>query len=358
MKTYPVKAEYENKIRNWYKISHGRIFVISGYAGTGKTSLARSIPSVLGISPSRVAFLAPTGKAALLMQGGRTIHSYLYHAHRDKESGEVTFIRKEQEDFTEELLIVDEISMVSDELLEDLKSARIPIIGLGDSAQLPPVNGANTLLDHADIYLTEVFRNDGGILSLATDIRNGEKLKLKYNDVKTISRQIYEDLSLVDDDTIVICKFNKTRRKINLAYRELKYKTELILVPGEKLIVTKNNSSTKLMNGSIITVDEIIAVEKNSRKIQVMVIDDTGERFSIRIDASVLLGQDSLSHTAYKDDGLLHEVDYAYAITCHKAQGSEFKKVFIVNEGKFIENHQAWFYTAVTRAREQIRIYN
>lgn len=356
MVKYDIKTEYAEKIKNWYVYDSRRLFIISGYAGCGKTTLARSIPDLLKLY--RVAFLAPTGKASLLVENGKTIHSYLYNAVRDNLTEEIKFYPRDKRDFNDDLLIIDEISMVSDDIMDDLKSLDIPIIGLGDSAQLPPVSGENTILENPDIFLTEVFRNDGGILALATDVRMGNKVGYKYNDVKFISRKFISDINLLDDNSIVICKFNKTRRKINMLYRTEVMKTRVMLVEGEKLIITRNNAGSGLMNGSLVTVKGISYFLLDNRMAEVLIENDSGIKFTIRIDISQLLDEPSLDYIHYRNDNMLHEVDYAYAITCHKAQGSEFDRVFIINEGRNFDNHQAWFYTAVTRAKKEVRIYN
>lgn len=352
---FEIKDEHKVKILNWYNRHRKRLFIISGYAGCGKTTLAKLIPNLLDLADETM-FLAPTGKAAeVIGLKARTIHSYLYDAVVDPETNEITFLKKEAGSLEEELLIVDEISMVPDEILNDLRELNIPIIGLGDPAQLPPVNGKNSVLSAPDIFLTEVFRNDGGILALATDIRNKVKIRSwKYNDVELRLGSIDQDLKDIEIDSAIIVKFNKTRTHINRLYRKEVLGFTSIIQNGEKLIVTKNNSMTRLNNGSIVTVEEIekIYVDELMAKVRVRTSDD--QEMSIVINLDTLMNRD----VRKLNNKMIHEVDYAYAITCHKAQGSEYKKVYIINEGKFMEGHSAWFYTAVTRAKEKVIIYN
>lgn len=357
MNKHEMKDEHFQLIDQWWKEDNRRIFIISGYAGTGKTTLARQIPDKINVR--NVAFLAPTGKAALLMDGGRTIHSYLYNPVRNPETHEVEFVRKDPRTFSEQLLIIDEVSMVSDELMDDLRSINIPMVGLGDSAQLPPVNGDNTLLNNADIFLTEIHRSDDGIVNLATDIRQGNRLKTKYDGVKFTVKKFMDDIGEVDKDAIIICKFNNTRRAINRAYREFHIPDHrFVITEGEKLVISKNNSSSGLMNGSIVVITEILGVLPKERMAIINVMNDSGDILRIRLDVSLLLGQPVLPYYVYKKHEDLHEAEYAYAITCHKSQGSEFERVYVVNEGRRFPDHQSWLYTAVTRAKKEVRIYN
>lgn len=353
-KKFQIEEKYIDQILLWWVVDKDkRIFILTGYAGCGKTTLARSIPELLDLY--NVVFLAPTGKAANVMSGdARTIHSYLYHTEVIEETGEFFFHKKEPEEFEEDLLIVDEISMVSDELLADLIATGIPIIGLGDPAQLPPVNGSNTILNNPDIFLTHVWRNDGGILDLATDIRNGKRISWsKYENVQRSFKHISVNYDLVDDESIIICKFNKTRRQINKQFRELVRGYELLIQKGEKLIITKNNKQTNLMNGSIVIVEEIAWMDRDSHLAGLKVKTQDGYSMFIKVSLLVVEGYEEKLHR----DPNIHYCDYAYAITCHKAQGSEYKNVFIIDEGAHIGDHQSWRYTAVTRARQKVYIY-
>lgn len=346
------------KIENWYEKEPHRIFIISGYAGCGKTTLARAIPDVLGLSA--YAFLTPTGIAAtVLSSGAQTIHSYLYVTKEDPVTKELIFMKRPAYEFEEDLIIVDEISMVGEDLLKDIKALRIPIIGLGDPAQLPPVNGTTTVLDSPDIFLTKVWRNDGGILDLATDVREGKKLKTQYNDVE-FRRNIYFDIKMVDKESIVICRYNKSRRNLNAEIRKRVYEYSELLHVGEKIMTLQNDKESGLMNGSIVEVRSFEYLPNEIVRLWVM----TPDKRQVRILAS-LFTLKGLERPKFLDNikdvrgrkAKIFEIDYAYTITCHKAQGSEFKKVFVVREGKDREDWNKWFYTAVTRAKEKLFIY-
>lgn len=346
--------EHFEKVRQWYSKEPSRVFIISGYAGCGKTTLARKIPAQLNISIYKM--LAPTGKAATVLGNAQTIHSYLYETEKDERTGELHFYRKDPAQFYERLLIVDEISMVSKELMSDLRSLNIPIIGLGDPAQLPPVNGTNNILSNPDIFLTKVYRNDGGLLELATDIRSCAKLKREYDSVQFRRNSIIRDFHLLTDDAIIICRYNKTRNELNTKIREEVKQFKKLIEVGDKLIVLNNSRTTGLMNGSIAQVLNVEHVNLDYDFAIIDIEDDSGVRQKVKVNLNVILGTPSKLRQSRYDDSIL-SIDYAYAITCHKAQGSEFKEVFVVVEGEQYEDFQKWYYTAVTRARQKLYIY-
>ena len=347
-----MKEEINNKVQNWYKNEKNRLFIISGYAGCGKTYTAKQIPKMLGIPMYKVAFLTPTGKASrVLHESAQTIHSFMYDCEMCEYTKKLVCTKKLGMNHTARLLIVDEISMVNEMLLADLMSLNIPIIGLGDPAQLPPVTGENDILNNPDVFLTKVWRNDGGILELSKDIREGNEIKRQYNDV-VFGRYIINDLKRITDDTVVITKFNKTRQSINKLIRERVKKYTDLLEIGEKLIVLKNNRDTGLMNGSVVTIKRIINIDL--RMGVANIYTDSG---NIIIDLDILTGKETQPKRYDKMEGI-HDVDYAYAITCHKSQGSEFEQVMVINEGTGFDNHDKWLYTAVTRAKKKLYIYN
>jgi len=346
--------EHFEKVREWYSKEPFRVFIISGYAGCGKTTLARKIPEQLNIVNYKM--LAPTGKAATVLGNAQTIHSYLYNAKKDERTGELHFYRKNPSQFYEMLLIVDEISMVNKELMQDLRSLNIPIIGLGDPAQLPPVNGTNDILSKPDIFLTKVYRNDGGLLELATDIRNGNKLKREYDSVQFRRNSIMRDFHLLSDDSIIICRYNKTRNELNAKIREEVKQFKEPIEVGDKLIVLNNSRTTGLMNGSIVQVLNVDYVNLDYNFAIIDIKNDIGVIQKVKVNLNVILGTPSKLRQSKYDDSIL-SVDYAYAITCHKSQGSEFKEVFIIVEGEHYDDFQQWYYTAVTRARSKLYIY-
>lgn len=351
---YPIAEEHKAKIKKWWDKRKGEVFIISGYAGCGKTTLARQIPELLGVWDDDYQFLTPTGKAALVLgMGAKTIHSYRYKTIEDPLTGALYFVPKDPSDFTEKLLIIDEISMVNEDILKDLRELEIPIIGLGDRAQLPPVSGNSRILNRPDIMLTTVHRNDGGLLQLATDIRRNIIPSGDYNNVE-FREDILRDLRMVKNDAIILTRFNKTRHIINRKYREVMRNYYDILHVGEQLIVLENKYSTSLRNGSIVTVTEIEWISKGKMLAGVTVRDEMGLEMKIMIGIAKLMEADS--EYRYYDQKVI-PVDYGYAITCHKAQGSEWDEVFVIKEGYEYGDWSRWYYTAVTRARKKLYVY-
>src|SRR6187402_3847470 len=174
-------------VADWLKAGPGRngtpqVFRLFGYAGTGKTTLARHIADD---ADGEVKFAAFTGKAASVMRnkgcdGASTIHSLIYRA---RESGE------EQPNFElwddapaskAKLIVIDECSMVDAELGRDLMSFGVPVLVLGDPAQLPPIAGGGFFTDHEpDVMLTEVHRQAeyDPIVRMSMDVREGKRLE-------------------------------------------------------------------------------------------------------------------------------------------------------------------------------------
>ena len=351
-----MRKSIKDVVINWWNTDKKRTFIISGYAGCGKTTLAREIPDELDLKWS-AAFLAPTGKAArVLHRNASTIHSYLYEAEVDPITKKLTWHKKPYDSFHEKLLIVDEISMVNKELMADLKWLNIPIIGLGDPAQLPPVYGTNDVLDNPDIFLTKVFRNGGGILDYATNIRKAEPIKSNYPDVE-FRQGLFNDLSMYGEDSIIICRYNKTRQSVNQKIRRVVYQYDKLIENGERMIILNNNRDFGLFNGSIVTVDKVVEYNDNNNTAAIIVTDDDGLTQEIQIDTDIIKGVEEKPKKFLKKKDIF-EIEYAYCVTCHKAQGSEFVKVFVINQGQHYDDHIKWLYTAVTRARKKLYIYN
>jgi len=168
----------------WLKTARGRasIFRLFGYAGTGKTTLAKHLAESI---EGKVLFAAFTGKAASVMRskgchGATTIHSLIYKA-RDSGRETPTFeLWGEAPASKAKLIIIDECSMVDAELARDLMSFGVPLLVLGDPAQLPPIQGGGFFTStKPDAMLTEVHRQaqDDPIVRLSMMIRAGNSLQ-------------------------------------------------------------------------------------------------------------------------------------------------------------------------------------
>ena len=167
--------------RPWLKAGDPQVFRLFGYAGTGKTTLARHLAEHVD---GETAFGAFTGKAALVLRSkgckdARTIHSMIYRP-KDVETEEPSFVlTRTRPAAAASLIVIDECSMVDEELGRDLLSFGKKVLVLGDPAQLPPVKGGGYFTEaEPDVMLTEVHRQaaDNPIIRLSMDVREGRRL--------------------------------------------------------------------------------------------------------------------------------------------------------------------------------------
>lgn len=374
-----------------------RCTIISGFAGTGKSTLVKFIISALaseGIDPDKdVVYTSFTGKATqVLAQKGntntRTLHKLLFISH-PKPDG--TYTRIPVTTIPYKIVVVDEISMVPDSLIKKLASYRVHIIGLGDPFQLPPINKNedNHLLDNPHIFLDEIMRQDedNEIIELSMKIRNGEPIDyFKGKNVQVINRSELSTGMLQWADQILVAT-NETRKAINNQMRELLGHSGGP-EDGDKLICYRNywedecEGGSALVNGTIGYAmngyDSYVRIpgflnKKDygvSRNIDTFNCDfvesATGETYlHLIMDKHMILTGEkvldwkteyAISQNKNYNHLLPYEFTYGYAITTHRAQGSEWDKVLVIEE-KFPfnkEEHAKWLYTAVTRASEKL----
>lgn len=371
------------KTKLWWKTPYKQVWEISGAAGTGKTTIVYHLIDEIGLSHDNVLFMAYVGKAtlALARKGNfaQTIHSTIYdivetsdldsNGHPILIDGRpkthIEFVKKPHLPNHIKLLVVDEAAMVSEKIARDIMSFNIPIIALGDNNQLDPVFGEPFFLKHPDVILTEPMRQslDSPILYLANRAMCGEYIKKgKYGNCYIIDKDMITDDMLIDADT-VICGRNITRNKINqyVRYDILKYKNAYPSI-GEKLICRQNNwklcldDNIFLINGMTGFMENIYLETYNGRSINIDFRPDfmSNESFkNIPIDykhiISPIESADSKKRTFY------NKFEYAYAISIHLSQGSEWDNVFIFNEAYgTAEYRKKALYTAITRAKKQL----
>src|SRR4051794_24340968 len=245
----------------WLKAKPGKngtppIFRLFGYAGTGKTTLARHIADDV---EGEVKFAAFTGKAALVMrnkgcENASTIHSLIYRA---RESG------VEQPSFElwddapapkAKLIVIDECSMVDAELGRDLMSFDCPLLVLGDPAQLPPIQGGGFFTDcEPDAMLTEVHRQaqDDPIVRMSMDIREGRELEIgRHGESEVVSRSKLDPARVIKADKGLVGRHN-TRRPYNMRRPQKQKMEDPLPVAGDKLVCLRNNRKKALFNGGL-----------------------------------------------------------------------------------------------------------
>lgn len=369
--------------------------VISGYAGSGKTTLIRYIIEALNIDENKICYCAYTGKAAeVLRKKGnknvKTLHKLLYDYYPKKTGG---FVRKPKIDLGYKIIIVDEVSMAPKELVDLLLTHNVFCIFLGDPYQLPPINKQedNHLLDNPHIFLDEIMRQaqESGIIRLTMDIRNQKTLDSTYGEEAKIIpySEINTDI-LVQSDQILTAT-NKKRQAINQIIRNFYGRANEEPQDGDKVVCLRNYwdylseiEEDALVNGSI-------GILNNSFKSFISLPPDLQRRYNIK-KFDTLIGDIVIPETndVYKNintdynlfktgtpccdwklsydlgrkklqDIIPKEFDFAYALTVHRAQGSEWDKVLVLEE-KFPfdrEEHSRWLYTACTRASSRLVLF-
>ena len=355
----------------WLKLpkhSRPQVFRLFGYAGTGKTTLAKELAA--GVK-GEVIFGAFTGKAAHVLhkkgcKGAATIHSLIYRVDDSAMTYEPRFILNRESPVADAgLIIIDEVSMVGEDLGRDLLSFGTPVLVLGDPAQLPPVRGEGFFTNcDPDFMLTEVHRQakDSPIIALATTIREGGRLSLgNYGESRVIDRSDLDSGAVLEADQVLV-GLNKTRIAYNRRIRELNGIADSAPRVGEKLICLKNDRNKKLLNGSLWTAAEVKNRTKKDRAANVIRIAVRGEDWapgSKTIDVKVreeFFNGDEAS-IGWEDMKGTDQFTFGYALTCHKSQGSQWPNVMVFDEaGAFREDANRWRYTALTRAAEQVTV--
>ncbi len=348
----------------WMRMKYSPTFYLAGYAGTGKTTLAMHLAQH---ARGKVAFAAFTGKAARVMRNkscadAKTIHSLIYHAEVDLETGEVSLILKSPEELRDySLIIVDEVSMVNEDLGKDLLSFGIPVLVLGDPAQLPPPSGAGFFTSRGpDYMLTEVHRQaaDSPILKLATSIRQGEwnRAEVDHPNLSVVRKSGF-DRSVATDADIVLVGRNATRRSFNDWIRK-KAGIAAGAMPqtGEPVICLKNDRQVRVNNGDLFRVEAVKS--KRGKTIRLELFDaETGAQRSVTVPKEFFRNDARAAEMPYRDLMNKQQFTFGYAITCHKSQGSQWPHVCVFDESEaFREDSLRWLYTAVTRAAEKLTL--
>lgn len=341
-------------LRDWRPGSSQPFFYLAGYAGTGKTTIARVLAEDIG----SVCFAAYTGKAAHVMRtkgchGAKTIHSLIYKYEDDDEKGSPTFgLDPESAAQRAGLIVVDECSMVDRYIGEDLLSFRRPVLVLGDPAQLPPVGGAGYFTGGApDFLLTEIRRQEleSPILRLATTIREGGALTLSTDPLCTVARKMDADPDAWKTHDQVIVGTNALRRRINGRIRERLGHGNWLPKPTERVICLRNSRELGLFNGQPW---EVAAAEEAGSKVALAVRAD-GRTVSCKAHAAIFQGRDVDKQIKRNAE----EFDFSYAITGHKSQGSEWPSVLAFDQSSvFGDDSARWLYTVVTRAAERLTV--
>lgn len=432
------------------------VFILNGYAGTGKTSVMGALVRSLQRVGVRTMLLASTGRAAKVLSSftgfpAYTIHRQIYSGGAFHSDGAATMAKINHNPHVNTIFIVDEASMIGEgndggmNLLQDLvmyvyTGQNCKLILIGDTAQLPPVGssespamsapafkGMGLRVTRATITRTVRQRQRSGILYNATWLRRAmqqphqlpepQLTVSRFDDVEVVLPDDMEDMlgqsfaEHGEEQTILITRSNRRAVDFNLAIRKLIFDREEILAKGDRLLIAKNNyywpnrhreqhrgdtTDTNvpvpgfLANGEVAVVEEILSTEtrgmvtfadvslflpESGARLDAKIVLDslTAETAGLPREKIEAIGRDTLSEAAclYGSVSAQREalrkcpyfnalqVKYAYAVTCHKAQGGQWESVFvdmgyIPPEAYLSLDFYRWLYTSVTRATTRL----
>jgi exodeoxyribonuclease-5 len=384
----------------WLKGSE-QVFKLFGYAGTGKTTLARHLAAT---QDGVTIFAAYTGKAANVMRksgcvGATTLHSILYKPSQasDAEAQRLQALihdpNTDPRDLPElrydlrkarelarmpvfspnpdsvlrsaALLVVDEVSMVNDAMKKDILSFGKKVLVLGDPAQLPPVSGEGAFTNGTpNILLTDIQRQakDNAIIRWATKVREGGILEFgTEGDCRKIRKAAIGAGDLILRGGQLLTGKNETRRKLNAQARKLMGASGPYPNKGETLVCLKNDHREGFLNGVT-----CIAASKAELIEDALVLDLSYEGMELQdVDVNTLPfdvyeNPEATEQVSYWDRNRYQQFDFGYCLTVHKAQGSQWDKVTICDDGFGKRggelDRQRWLYTAITRAQRELVI--
>ena len=405
-------------VSRWLADESGpQVFRLFGFAGVGKTKLARHFGQ--GVDGT-VLYGAYTGKAAYVLRqmgcpDASTLHSLIYNSKelsraklRDLERSLVELraelkieiddspqfereegptveeqvenhprvmdligkVKREREALSRpmftlntesavkdaKLLIIDEVSMVDGRMGEDLESFGTKILVLGDPAQLPPVYGAGFFTNgiEPDVMLTEIHRQaeSNPIIAMATKVRNQEELPVgSYGESMVAEKININETHARAADQILVGR-NKTRHASNRRMRALYGRTDELPVAEDKLVCLRNNHDRGLLNGAIWFVNDVGLVEED-RVCMTLRPEDDGEPLEVEAHTQYFFGEGEALPCWERKNA--EEFDYGYALTVHKAQGSQWDNVLLFDESHcFRADKWRWLYTGITRAAERV----
>ena len=374
-----------NALLHWFeKNSKTKKYIsLGGYAGTGKTTIISVIRNKLHTinKKLRVAFVSYTGKATRVLESrlseGKiilktdsvsTIHALIYTPIVNEREEIIGWKKKEKIEY--DLIIMDEASMVDGIIWNDLLSFTIPIIAVGDHGQLPPIQGNFSLMAKPELILTHIHRQaeKNPIIGLSIQAReygyirpgNYSPLVKKFTTADPdFHMEMQEALENYDDDTLVLCGYNNTRKRLNQSIRNSLGFEMSEPTSGDRVICLRNNHEHHIYNGMLGTVNKTKPVGDNWYEAEIQM--DDADMYNGHISREQFDSDTALNFTDKRSKIMAGDLfDFGYALTVHKAQGGQAKKVVLFEERfKKMSDQQwkRWLYTAVTRAEEELIIF-
>jgi exodeoxyribonuclease-5 len=391
------QARALSEVSRWLRDdSAPQTYKLWGYAGTGKTTIAKELTQDV-----KTIFLTYTGKAASVLRkkgipDARTIHSALYDV-RGADRARLIELEEElqsavgedraelQKEYEAELercrrprfslnpesviteydlIFIDEASMVSGRIAQDLEYFKKKILIAGDPFQLPPVKGSGYYMTgEPDIMLTEIMRQalDNPIIRWSMKVREGEILPFaREGTCRKVMRSKVTPEALFGLDYMVLTGKNETRRALNKQARKLRGFDSVYPMRGERLVMLQNHKDFGVLNGVLCDtladanpdiyhefIEQRVHYEGEDKDLLLCTSQFNAYDFPARAD-------DIDFNKRWKTPA-----DFGYALTVHKAQGSQWPGVALVddglNKGKGVERNR-WIYTAITRAERDLLI--
>lgn len=401
----PGQEKALRQVAEWYRCESAskQVFHLFGFAGTGKTKLAKTIDEDLTNGNSQ--FMAPTAKASQVLrskgcENADTVHSQIYQPKeksrqklRDLEALRNRLVTEREntlhkQDFYDReitkieiaisqesknsnrpsfavnplsiirdrpLIILDEASMIDERVGEDILSFGVPVLVMGDPAQLPPVAGSGFFMSkRPEIMLTEIHRQakDNPIIAMATIVREGGSLKPgSYGSSRVITKAQLTAEDITSADQLLVGR-NATRRGCNNRLRTLNGIEGTFPQQGERLVCLRNNRELGFWNGGIYRTTEKAADNGDSLWLNFESVDEPGPALQAYAHRGHFLGED----IPWYEKKEREEFDYGYALTVHKSQGSQWGEVAILDEWHVRDSRAQWLYTGITRAAEKLLV--
>lgn len=374
-----------DKMFDWYQSAWtgSGLLTVGGFAGSGKSTLLAKLINDVGSNHFSCATY--TGKAANVLaqklNGSTvtTIHGLIYRPF-EKPDGTITFKRRyEEETDIKSIIVIDEASMVDENVFEDIKSFGTPILAIGDHGQLPPISGPSVLMRDPMLRLEKIHRQAEGspIIQLSKTIRETGRVPIPTpKGIRLLSMGMFEaemrervpSMSVEDlMDMVVLCYKNMTRVRINRVIREARYGMGVQddhPLQGDVVVCLRNQPP--IYNGMRGVLQSVEKMKGPTDRLKTVFPDDgiihTGPVVRAQFGRETTFSNVNelraigIKHVARDVRELGAFYDYGYCMTVHKAQGSGFKTVYWIRERSRADDdtYQRWMYTAVTRAIDEL----
>lgn len=365
------------------KMGENQFLTLGGYAGTGKTTLISVYRKKIREENKkiRVAFASFTGKATRVLRGKLaemetvykedsigTIHSLIYSPIVDTKKNIVGW--KKKDEIEADLIVIDEGSMVDGTIWGDLVSYGLPIVVVGDHGQLPPIRGDFNLMERPMVKLEKIHRQaeKNPIIKVSMLAREEGKIPFEKfgNGVEKMNKRemdcqerVEELLGNFTTDLLVLCGYNNTRVKLNKFIREGMQFESAEPTVNDRVICLRNNHKVGIYNGMLGIIEGLKSKDDQWFKAEIK-MDGEQDNYEGLILKSQFNSQEAMNFGKNRYLTIKGDLfDFGYALTVHKAQGSQAKRVVLFEErfSQMDENMwRRWLYTAVTRAEEELFI--